>query len=48
MLWTMLAILFLLWLVGAATNVVGGLIHVLLVVGLLVYLWNALTSRRTA
>ena len=41
-------ILFLLWLVGAATNVVGGLIHLLLVVGLLVFLWNALTTRRTA
>lgn len=48
MLWTLLAILFLLWLVGAATNVVGGLIHVLLVVALLVFLWNALTNRRTA
>jgi hypothetical protein len=28
--------------------VVGGLIHILLVVGLLVFLWNALTGRRTA
>lgn len=48
MLWTLLAILLLLWLVGAATNVVGGLIHILLVGALIVFLWNALTSRRTA
>jgi len=47
MLWTLLAILILLWLVGFATNVVGGLIHLILVVALIVLAYQFLTGRRT-
>lgn len=46
MFWTILAILLILWLLGAATNVVGGLIHVLLVVALVAIVVNVLQGRR--
>jgi hypothetical protein len=36
MLWTIAAILLILWLAGVFTHVLGALIHVLLVVGLIV------------
>ena len=48
MLWTLLVILFVLWLLGLATNVVGGLIHVLLVVALIVLVYQLITGRRVA
>jgi hypothetical protein len=47
MLWTLLAILVLLWLIGAATNVVGGLIHLILVLAAIVLVYQFLTGRRT-
>ena len=47
MLWTLLAVLVILWLLGFATNVVGGLIHVLLVVALIVLVYQLITGRRT-
>jgi Family of unknown function (DUF5670) len=46
MLWTLLVVLIVLWLLGLATNVVGGLIHVLLVLALLVFLLQLLSGRR--
>lgn len=48
MLWTILGILVLLWLVGVVSNVVGGLIHVLLVVAVLVVAYRMLSGRRAA
>jgi hypothetical protein len=45
--YTLLIILLVLWLLGFATNVVGGLIHVLLVVALVMLAVNLLTGRRT-
>ncbi|HEU0235025.1 MAG TPA: lmo0937 family membrane protein [Candidatus Limnocylindrales bacterium] len=48
MLWTLLAILAVLWLLGVATNVVGGFVHVLLVVALIVFIAEMLSGRRTA
>jgi hypothetical protein len=47
MLWTILAILLLLWLVGVATNLVGGLIHVLLVIAIIVFVAQLLMGRRS-
>jgi Family of unknown function (DUF5670) len=47
MLWTIIAILFVLWLLGFATHVGGGLIHLLLVVAVIVFIVNLLTGRRT-
>lgn len=47
MLWTILVVLFVLWLIGLIANIGGGLIHLLLVVALIVFLINSLTGRRT-
>ena len=47
MLWTIIAILFLLWLAGLVAHVGGGLIHLLLVLALVVFVFNLLTGRRT-
>jgi hypothetical protein len=48
MLWTLLGILLILWVLGLATNVVGGLIHILLVVALVVLIYQLITGRRVA
>ncbi len=48
MLWTIIAILFALWLLGLIANIGGGLIHILLVVALVVVVFNLLSGRRTA
>ena len=47
MLWTIFAILVILWLLGFITNIAGGLIHILLVVALIVLAYNFLVGRRT-
>ena len=47
MLWTIIGVLVLLWLLGFATHVGGGLIHLILVVALVVFVVNLLTGRRT-
>lgn len=46
MLWTIFAILLVLWLVGLLANIGGGLIHLLLVVAAIVLLFNLLAGRR--
>jgi hypothetical protein len=47
MLWTIIAVLLVLWLLGFIANVGGGLIHLLLVIALVVFVINLLTGRRT-
>ena len=46
MLWTIVVILFVLWLLGFTMNVAGGLIHVLLVIALVVIVLQLLSGRR--
>ena len=46
MLWTIFAILLVLWLLGWGFHVAGSLIHLLLVVALVVAAVNILTGRR--
>lgn len=46
MLWTIVAILLILWLLGFSLHVAGGLIHILLVVALVVGLIQLFTGRR--
>jgi len=47
MLLTIAIILLVLWALGFfAFHVAGGLIHILLVVGLIVLIWNFVTGRR--
>jgi hypothetical protein len=46
MLWTIIVILFILWLLGFSLHVGGGLIHILLVLAVIVLIFNLLTGRR--
>jgi hypothetical protein len=46
MLWTLVAVLLILWLLGFTLSVGGGLIHLLLVVALVVIVINLLSGRR--
>jgi hypothetical protein len=48
MLWTIVAILLLLWVIGFAVDVAGGLIHILLVIALIVVVYRLLTGQRVA
>ncbi|WP_375249390.1 lmo0937 family membrane protein [Sphingomonas sp.] len=46
MLWTIVAILLILWLLGFGFHIAGGLIHILLVVALVVGLIQLFSGRR--
>ncbi|MBI2678514.1 MAG: lmo0937 family membrane protein [Candidatus Koribacter versatilis] len=46
MLWTIFAILLILWLLGWGFHVAGNLIHLLLVIALIVVVINLVTGRR--
>ena len=46
LLWTVVAIVFVLWLIGFLMHVGGGLIHLLLVVALVLIVWNLLAGRK--
>ena len=46
MLWTIFAILLILWLLGFSFHVAGGLIHLLLVIALVVLVINLVSGRR--
>ena len=47
MLWTIVGILLLLWLLGFALHVGGGLIHLLLVIAVIVVIFQLISGRRT-
>lgn len=47
MLWLILMLLLVLWAIGLVTEVVGGLIHLLLVVAMIVFIVGLLRGRRT-
>lgn len=46
MLWTIVAVLLILWILGFSLHVGGGLIHLLLVVALVVVVINLLSGHR--
>ena len=46
MLWTIVGILLVLWLLGLVAHIGGALIHILLVVAVVVFLFNLITGRR--
>jgi len=46
MLWTIVAILLILWLLGFSLHIAGGLVHILLVIAVIVIVVNLLTGRR--
>lgn len=45
MLWTVIVVLFALWLVGLAVHVGGALIHLLIVIALVLLVVNLMTGR---
>lgn len=48
MLWTILVILLVLWLLGLVSGyTVGGFVHLLLVLALVIFIINLVTGRRT-
>lgn len=47
MLYTIIAILLVLWLLGLVANIGGGLIHILLVIALVAFIFNMMSGRRT-
>jgi Family of unknown function (DUF5670) len=48
MLWTIIAILVVLWLLGLIGHIGGGLIHLLLVIAAVVLIFQLITGRRAA
>jgi len=46
MLYTILAVILILWLLGFSLSIGGSLIHLLLVVALVVFLLNVISGRR--
>jgi hypothetical protein len=48
MLWTILAILVVLWLLGLLANVGGAFIHLLLIVAVIVLIAQLVSGRRTS
>ena len=46
MLWTIAVILLVLWLLGFATSFMGGLIHILLVIAVVVILFRVIQGRK--
>lgn len=46
-LYTIVSILFILWLIGFVMHIAGSLIHILLVIAVIVFLYNFITGRRT-
>jgi hypothetical protein len=47
MLWTIAVILVVLWLLGFAVHIGGGLIHLLLVIAVIVVIFQLITGRRS-
>ena len=47
MLYTIVAILLVLWLLGFSMHVGGGLVHALLVIAAVVFLFNLISGRRS-
>ncbi len=46
MLWTIIVILFILWILGFSLHIGGGLIHILLVLAVIILIFNLLSGRR--
>ncbi len=45
-LWTVIVILFVLWVLGTVLKIGGNLIHLLLIVAVILVVWNLLQGRR--
>jgi hypothetical protein len=47
MLWTLIVLLLLMWVLGFAFDVAGGLVHALLVIAAVLFLVSLISGRRT-
>jgi hypothetical protein len=47
MIYTIIVVLFVLWLLGFIGHIGGGLIHLLLVAALVIFIYNLITGRRS-
>lgn len=45
LIWTIIVVLFVLWLIGFAVHIGGGLIHLLLVIAVILLIYNLVTGR---
>jgi hydrogenase-4 membrane subunit HyfE len=45
LIWSLIVILFVLWVIGLVAHIGGGLIHLLLVIALVLFVFNLLTGR---
>ncbi|MBU6452359.1 MAG: lmo0937 family membrane protein [Cyanobacteria bacterium REEB67] len=48
MIYTLISLLFFLWLVGLVSHIGGGFIHTLLVLAIAIFLFDMITGRRSA
>ena len=48
MLWTIIGVLVVLWILGFSLNIGGGLIHALIVIALVLFVFNLISGRRSA
>ncbi len=48
MLWTIFVVLLVLWLLGLIGHIGGGLIHALLVIAAIVFIYNLVSGRRVS
>jgi len=48
MLWTIIGVLVVLWLLGFSFSIGGGLIHALIVIALVLFVFNLISGRRSA
>ena len=46
MIWTIIIVLLILWLLGFIGEIGGGLIHLLLIIALVVFIYNMITGRK--
>lgn len=46
MLWTLIGLLLLFWVLGLVFEIAGGLVHILLVIALIVFIFNMITGRK--
>ncbi|MRX71925.1 lmo0937 family membrane protein [Bacillus lacus] len=48
MLWTIISVLIIFWLIGFALDLIGGLIHIILIVAAVLFIMRVIKGRRSA
>ncbi|WP_017185692.1 lmo0937 family membrane protein [Alkalibacillus haloalkaliphilus] len=47
MLWTIITLILIIWLIGLVLEIAGGLIHLLLVIAGIIFIYQLLTGKRS-